>query len=106
MTRFNRLARRAALLASFAFVALAATAVPLKPAAAGWHGYRHPWYGGGVYGGGVFFGYSAPRYYYAPAPVYYAPPPPVYYAPPPVYYPPAPYYGPPSFSLGLSFPLH
>ena len=125
MAKPNRIARRAALLASLAVVAVAATAVPLKSAAAddwrynghGRGGYGHDWRGGG-YGhdwhggynggyrggyypqGGVSFFYSAPpAYYYPPAPVYYAPP-------PPVYYPPAPVYGPPGISLDFVIPLH
>lgn len=116
MARLNRLARRAALLASFALVAAAATAVPLKPAAAdnwrynghGHGGYGHDWHGGG-YGGGYHGGYypqGGVSFYYAPPPVYYYPPAPVYYAPPPVYYPPAPVYGPPGISLDFVIPLH
>ena len=95
MTKFDRLARRAALLGSLALVAVAATAVPLKPAAAdSWnynnHGrgaYGHNWHGGGYY--------RAPVYFAARA---------VYY--PPAYYPPAPVYGPPGISLNFVIPLH
>jgi hypothetical protein len=111
MTKFNRLARRAALLGSLALVAVAATAVPLKPAAAdSWnynnHGrgaYGHNWHGGGYYRAPVYF--AARPVYFAARPVYY-PPAPVFYAPPPVYYPPAPVYGPPGISLNFVIPLH
>jgi hypothetical protein len=114
----NRFARRVALCASLAIVALAAAAVPLKPAAAdnywrnnghwqrGGYGHGDRDWGRGGYGGGAYFSFGAPSYYYPPPPVYYYPPAPVYYAPPPVYYPPAPVYGPPGISLDFVIPLH
>ena len=91
--------RRIGLLAVAGALSLIAVAVPLKPAAAdsdwwqhhhgGWHDHDH-----GYYRSGVSFGvYSAPGYYYAPAPTYYAPPPAYYAPPPPVYYAPQPSVG-------------
>jgi len=101
MIEFNRFARRTLQAAAVAAVAITAAAVPLKPAAAGWH---HGWYGGPRFVGGVYIG--APVYY-GPPPAYYAPPPPVYYAPPPVYYAPPPpaYYAPPALGLHLVVPI-
>jgi hypothetical protein len=121
MARLNRNARRVTLCASLAIVALMATAVPLKPAAADnewrndgqWrdgghgHGEQHGdrnWRHRG-HGGGGSYSYRGPSYYYAPPPSYYYPPAPVYYQPPPVYYAPAPVYGTPGISLDVVIPL-
>jgi hypothetical protein len=121
MARLNRNARGITLCASLAIVALMATAVPLKPAAADnewrnngqWqndghgqgdqHGDRD-WRHRGNGGGGSSY-YRGPAYYYAPPPSYYYPPAPVYYQPPPVYYAPAPVYERPGINLDVVIPL-
>ena len=110
MRESNRFARRVALAAAVAIVALTAAAVPLKPANAdewrrhaGWGGYGHGWYAGPS-----FSFYAGPSYYYAPPPpAYYYPPPPAYYPPPPVYYSPPAYYAPYAVPfLGFSINIH
>jgi len=94
MTGYNHVGRRVTICASLAVVAVMATAVPLKPAAANndwdschWSNnsnnhkhYDRDWnrggYGGGNYYRGQSYYYVSPRpYYYQPAPYYYQPQP-------------------------------
>ncbi len=100
--------RRIGLLAVAGALSLIAIATPLKPAAADndWRWRHHGWHdhdgGYGYNRSGVSFGvYSAPGYYYTPAPSYYYAPPPTYYAPAPTYY-----YPQPSVGFGITISGH
>ena len=121
MTRRNRVTSRITLCASLALVAVMATAVPLKPAAAEsdwnngqWHNKQHRdrYWGGGEYGngyennygnsygngygGGGYYSNPAPTYYYGQQPTYY------YQQAPTYYYQPRPVYTQPGFSLNFN----